>query len=216
MRNFKVEKLEKGECIISREPGNSMTPILQSREPVILEPMTDWNKFKKKDIAYIKIHGKYYTHLVYAVDKDKGLEIGNNKGHIQGWTKKVFAKAHLIPKEWKDKAEEYLKIWIKENKNNDIKEEIKQEYCGNEFPYFGASYPDAKCIDGYLWDLDSYDNGKLYSGGDEPCPICNKEKFMKNNLEEWTEEDYQKYINTLKKYYNIRLLTNGNGEETKS
>lgn len=108
-RNFKIEKLSKGECIISREPGNSMTPILKSRQPVILSPETDWNKFEKGNIAYVKIHGNYYTHLVYAVDKDKGLQIGNNHGHIQGWTKKVYAKAHLIPKEYE--PEEYLKIW---------------------------------------------------------------------------------------------------------
>lgn len=113
MRNFKVERLEKGECIISREPGNSMTPILKSREPVILEPENDWNKFKEKDIAYIKIHGHYYTHLVHGVNPDKGLLIGNNHGHVQGWTKKVFAKAHLIPKEWTHKAEEYLENWLK-------------------------------------------------------------------------------------------------------
>lgn len=23
-----------------------------------------------------------------------------------------------------------------------------------EFSFFGASYPDARCINGYLWDLD--------------------------------------------------------------
>lgn len=114
MRNYKVERLEKGECIISREPGNSMTPILFSREPVILEPCNDWNQFKKGDIAYIKIHGRYYTHLVYGVDKEKGLQIGNNHGHVQGWTKKVYAKAHVIPTEWKSKAEEYLKVWLDE------------------------------------------------------------------------------------------------------
>ena len=28
--------------------------------------------------------------------------------------------------------------------------------CNIEFPHFGASYPDAHCIDGYLWDMDSY------------------------------------------------------------
>lgn len=115
MRNFKVEKLEKGETIISREPGNSMTPILQSREPVILEPCSDWNTFKKGDIAYVKIHGRYYTHLVHGVDEEKGLLIGNNHGHVQGWTKKVYAKAHIIPSEWKSKAEEYLNIWKNES-----------------------------------------------------------------------------------------------------
>lgn len=26
-----------------------------------------------------------------------------------------------------------------------------------EFPFFGASYSDARCINGYLWDLDKCD-----------------------------------------------------------
>lgn len=114
-RNFKVEKLEQGETIISREPGNSMTPILQSREPVILKPVSDWIGFKKGDIAYVKIHGNYYTHLVHGVDAEKGLLIGNNHGHVQGWTKKVYAKAHIIPKDRQKDAEEYLKEWLEEN-----------------------------------------------------------------------------------------------------
>ena len=43
-----------------------------------------------------------------------------------------------------------------------------------EFPFFGASYPDARCINGYLWDLDKCDeNGNLYGVGDIPCPFCN-------------------------------------------
>ena len=29
--------------------------------------------------------------------------------------------------------------------------------CGIEFPHFGASYPDARCCNGYLWDMDSWD-----------------------------------------------------------
>lgn len=116
-RNFKVEKLEKGEYIISREPGNSMTPILKSREPVILEPVNGkWDEFEKGDIAYIKIHGNYYTHLVHGVDPEKGLLIGNNHGHVQGWTKKVFAKAHIIPPERQKDAEKYLEEWLIENK----------------------------------------------------------------------------------------------------
>lgn len=112
-RNYKVERLERGECIVSREPGNSMTPILKSKEPVILEPETDWNKFNKGDIAYVKIHGRYYTHLVHGVDKERGLLIGNNHGHVQGWTRKIFAKAHLIPSDRLNDAEVYLEEWLK-------------------------------------------------------------------------------------------------------
>ena len=38
----------------------------------------------------------------------------------------------------------------------------KQNKQCPEFPFFGASYPDARCIDGYLFDLDKCDeNGKI-------------------------------------------------------
>ena len=55
--------------------------------------------------------------------------------------------------------------------------------CGIEFPHFGADYPDAVCIDGYLWDLDSGDRDGLTIGGDDPCPICNKDKWLDSVME---------------------------------
>lgn len=53
--------------------------------------------------------------------------------------------------------------------------ETKQVGCGRQVPFFGAHYPDAVCIEGYLWDLDSCDEpgGYLTHGGDVPCPCCN-------------------------------------------
>lgn len=59
--------------------------------------------------------------------------------------------------------------------------------CSEEFQWFGAHYPDAQCVDGYLWDLDSYEDGYLTSGGDYPCPYCNAREFMeylKDDIEE--------------------------------
>lgn len=50
--------------------------------------------------------------------------------------------------------------------------------CNYHAPHFGAWYPDACCIDGYLWDLDSGDGGMLDSGGDDPCPWCNTRAFI--------------------------------------
>ncbi len=56
--------------------------------------------------------------------------------------------------------------------------ENKKEQCA-EFPFFGASYPDATCIDGFLWDLDKCDENGLYSSGDNPpCPFCNTQEFI--------------------------------------
>jgi len=55
--------------------------------------------------------------------------------------------------------------------------------CPN-FPYFGASYPDAGCIDGQLWDLDKCNDNGLYSSGDNPpCPFCNTEAFIDYHTE---------------------------------
>lgn len=61
-----------------------------------------------------------------------------------------------------------------------------------EFPFFGASYPDARCINGYLWDLDKCDeNGNLYGEGDIPCPFCNTEKFIEYDPFSKEDEFYE-------------------------
>lgn len=73
--------------------------------------------------------------------------------------------------------------------------EIKQliptepQQCPVQMPvsYFGASYPDSQCIEGYLWDEDSGDDEGLTSGGDIPCPFCNPEEhadYMKDSEED--------------------------------
>lgn len=56
-----------------------------------------------------------------------------------------------------------------------------------EIPFFGARYPDAICIDGYLWDMDSYEDGGLTKGGDIPCPFCNTEKFIEYDPFSWVD-----------------------------
>jgi SOS-response transcriptional repressor LexA len=95
--NIKAEKLLQGETIISKEPGNSMLPILKSRQPVRLAPAT-CETVEVGDIVFCKVHGNFYTHKVYAKDVNKGCLIGNNKGHKNGWTKSVFGKViEILP-----------------------------------------------------------------------------------------------------------------------
>lgn len=91
MEDIKAKKLQAGETIISREPGNSMTPILKSRQPVKLEPVK-WEDTKVGDIVYCKVKGNFYTHLVKAKNEKRGCLIGNNHGHINGWTKNIYGK----------------------------------------------------------------------------------------------------------------------------
>jgi len=73
-----------------------------------------------------------------------------------------------------------------------------------QFPHFGASYPDATCINGYLWDLDKCtDEGGLYGGGDDPCPFCNKEEYIEWCVDEdFTREMAEKHIEYLNKKHN--------------
>jgi hypothetical protein len=69
----------------------------------------------------------------------------------------------------------------KVNKGNDMKD---KQQCRN-FPFFGARYLDATCIDGRLYDLDKCDDkGNLYEPGEDwPCPFCRTEAFIKQYAE---------------------------------
>jgi hypothetical protein len=94
-RNYKLEKLQAGETFITHEPGNSMTPILKSNQDVMLKPAT-WETVEVGDIVYAKCKGYFYTHLVKAKHPTKGVLIGNNHGHDNGWTKNVYGKVIQI------------------------------------------------------------------------------------------------------------------------
>lgn len=76
-----------------------------------------------------------------------------------------------------------------------------------EFPYFGANYPDARCVDGFLWDMDKCDDlGRLYGGGEEPCPLCNTESFFKHHHDPWsgiTNDLIVKRVTKLKQEYHF-------------
>ena len=91
MRNYKLEKLQNGETITTSEKGNSMMPLIKSKQEHIIKPIT-WEECEVDDIVYCKVSGHFYTHLVKGKNQDKGLLIGNNKGGINGWTKSVYGK----------------------------------------------------------------------------------------------------------------------------
>lgn len=89
-----------------------------------------------------------------------------------------------------------------------MNEQKVKEPCP-EFPYFGAWYPDATCIDGYLWNLDKYEDGMLYGGGDDPCPFCNTEAFIEQHLEdeENTRESILEYVEKMREKYGDKKHT---------
>ena len=84
-------------------------------------------------------------------------------------------------------------------------DKIENHGCGAEFPHFGANYPDAKCIDGYLWDMDSYEDGFYTIGGDDPCPFCNTEEWLKDVVDDEkifeTKEKALEWVEKMRKKY---------------
>ena len=91
MKNYKLERLKKGETFITSEKGNSMSPKIKSGQSHKLAPV-ELKDVNVDDIVYCKVRGNYYTHLVKAKSDEKGVLIGNNRGGINGWTKQVFGK----------------------------------------------------------------------------------------------------------------------------
>ena len=94
-RNYKLERLENGETFITSERGNSMSPLIKSKQEHELSPVKV-EDVKVDDIVYCKVKGNFYTHLVKAIDPKKGCQIGNNKGGINGWTKAVYGKVTKV------------------------------------------------------------------------------------------------------------------------
>lgn len=78
-----------------------------------------------------------------------------------------------------------------------------KEQCP-EFPYFGAKYPDARCINGQLYDLDRCDeNGNLYEMHEyHPCPFCNTDEFLKEQEDNEADMDkVRQWMEGVKKRY---------------
>jgi len=95
--HWKIEKLANGETFVTKEAGNSMSPLIQSGQPHKLEPTT-WEQCEVDDIVFCKVKGKLYTHLVKAKNDKQGLLIGNNHNGTNGWTKNVFGKViEILP-----------------------------------------------------------------------------------------------------------------------
>lgn len=74
-----------------------MLPLYKSNEEHLLTPIT-WEQCKVGDVVFCKVKGSCFTHKVYAIDYKKGCLIGNNKGHMNGWTKNVYGLAHKLEK----------------------------------------------------------------------------------------------------------------------
>jgi len=90
-----IDKLLNGETIIYKAKGTSMSPVIRSMQPVRVEPVELLN-CKVGDIVLCKVHGRVYLHFIKAMNEKHGVQIGNNRGHINGWTRTVYGKVTKI------------------------------------------------------------------------------------------------------------------------
>lgn len=78
-----MERLRAGETVSFRPRGHSMKGRIESGELCTVAPV-DPTTIRAGDIVLCKVHGAEYLHLVKAV-QDGRFQIGNNRGHINGW-----------------------------------------------------------------------------------------------------------------------------------
>ena len=62
-----AEEMKKGKIGKLIGIGNSMTPILKSRQPVICVPLEETTVLKKGDIVFCKVKGNYYLHKIHGI-----------------------------------------------------------------------------------------------------------------------------------------------------
>lgn len=93
-RNIIIEALSEGKAIQFKPHGNSMTPRIMSGQLVTLYPVK-LEDVQVGDAVYCKVKGRVMLHLCTA-KKDGKVQISNNHGWVNGWTKTVYGKAVKI------------------------------------------------------------------------------------------------------------------------
>lgn len=86
--------LSQGNTVKFRPKGDSMKGRIDSGQQVTVQPTVDPQGLNREvvpavgDAVLCKVNGKQYLHLIKAIGSDGRFQIGNNKGHINGWTTK--------------------------------------------------------------------------------------------------------------------------------
>ena len=87
-----IDRLRKGETVSFRPRGHSMSGKIESGELCTVAPI-DPAMLGVGDIVLCKVNGREYLHLIKAI-RGSQFQIGNNRGHINGWVsgRSIFGK----------------------------------------------------------------------------------------------------------------------------
>lgn len=80
-----IQKLKAGETVKFRPKGSSMSGRIEPGQLVTVAPVKDASEVVVGSIVLCKVHGREFLHLVKAERHRNQWQIGNNKGHINGW-----------------------------------------------------------------------------------------------------------------------------------
>jgi len=91
MNKHFADKLLAGETVECRPRGNSMKPKIESGQLITISP--DISDLHKGDVVFCKVRGKYFVHLLSAIQGER-YQISNNHNHVNGWVGKngIFGK----------------------------------------------------------------------------------------------------------------------------
>lgn len=78
-----IEALKKG-AVSFCPRGNSMAGRIEDGQLITVKPLS--GPPEVGDAVLCRVNGRQYLHLVKAIGQDGRLQIGNNRGHINGWT----------------------------------------------------------------------------------------------------------------------------------
>ena len=85
-----LKELEETGTTQLRGCGNSMTPIIPNKALLTIKVQDD---YEVGDAVMCKVRGNWYEgHKVLAKNDKRGYLIGNNHGHTNGWTKRIYGK----------------------------------------------------------------------------------------------------------------------------
>jgi hypothetical protein len=79
-----IARLARGETVSFRPRGASMSPKIESGQLCTVAPIVDLGTLRVGDIVLCKVGGNEYLHLVKAIQGAR-FQIGNNRGHVNGW-----------------------------------------------------------------------------------------------------------------------------------
>jgi hypothetical protein len=83
-------RLRAGETIVFGEGGNSMVPLIRSREKCTYVPVVSEECVQVGDAVFCRVGGAFMTHLCTAKEPVGGgrhrYQISNNHNFINGWT----------------------------------------------------------------------------------------------------------------------------------